>query len=830
MNYAELPVYKQKDKILEALSRNQVIVVESPTGSGKTTQIPQILFQAGYAEKGVIGVTQPRRIAAVSVTEFIARQLGKKVPDTVGYKMRFHDHTDPTTRIKIMTDGTLLQEIKLDYYLSAYSVIMVDEAHERSLNIDFILGLLKRVLEERSDFKVIISSATINPESFSVYFDGCPIVNIDSPMFPVDIRYRPVEPEGDYNALIEAVAGVTQDWIASEPEGDVLVFLPGEKAIKDAASALTLSKNYRDLEILPLYARLSSEEQERVFLDYPGKRKVIIATNIAETSVTIDGVALVVDSGLAKINYYSPTTFTSSLVETPVSKASAKQRRGRAGRTRPGVCVRLFSRQDYERRPLYTAEEIMRTDLSEVVLRMAEIGIKDFEDFEFLTPPEPAGIAGAVETLRLLDALDANRDLTEIGRMMTLFPLSPRHSRMIVEAIHRYPKVLEEVLIATSFLTTNTPFLLPQGEEMEARKAHHTFRHALGDFISYLKIFGAYVESRDRERFCQGYYLDKKVMDEIVNVKTQLTEIVSEQRIPVLSGGEYGDYLAAVARGHIQFICVRAGKGLYYSLTAAKVQIHPSSALWGKEPEYMVAGEIVRTTRLYARSVSLLREEWLRKVSPTLLGDLKARRSGRPVGAHRDAPGEERGRRDFTNQVKIGSEVFKITFVKKRKIVTIPAEKLKYLEEKVQPNVIAGFRDLRAEIQFGGYKLLHGAKLPNLIALAPFIDLTREPITDWPSRKNFTLPRQRSELVGTLDLLLRPTRRAKHEKYLGFLALNSDGQGAYWFTAEKNFTNAASVSLSSLEALADEPEGNLDRDAVAHVNRLYRKLDEMIEK
>jgi ATP-dependent helicase HrpA len=822
MNYAELPVYKQKEKILDALSKNQVIVVESPTGSGKTTQIPQILYQAGFAAKGVIGVTQPRRLAAISVTEFIAGQIGKKVPDTIGYKMRFLDRTDPTTKIKIMTDGTLLQEIKADYYLSQYSVIMVDEAHERSLNIDFILGLLKRVLEARSDFKVIISSATINPESFSVYFDGCPIVNIDSPMYPVDIRYEPVQPEGDYDALIEATARAAEDYVKSVPEGDVLIFLPGEKPIKDTASALMLSRDAKNLEILPLYARLSSEEQERVFLSYPGKRKVIIATNIAETSITIDGVTLVVDSGLAKINYYNPTTYTASLIETPISKASAKQRRGRAGRTRPGVCVRLYSRQDYEHRPLYTAEEILRTDLSEVVLRMAEIGIKDFENFEFLSPPEPAGIAGAVETLRLLDAIDDQRELTATGKMMTLFPLSPRHSRMIVEAVNRYPRVLEEVLVATSFLTTNSPFLLPQGQEMEARKAHHTFRHVLGDFISYLKIFDAFVQSRDRERFCTGYYLDKKVMDEILNVKTQLAEIVSAQHIPIFSGGEYGDYLSAVARGHIQFVCVRAGKGLYYSLTAAKVQIHPSSALWGKEPEYMVAGEIVRTTRLYARSVSILREEWLKNVSPTLLGDLRARRSGRPAPTHGEGGREEGGRRDFTNQIKIGSEVFKITFVKKKKIVTIPADKLKYLEEKVQPNAIAGFRELRAEIQFGQYKLLHGARLPHLIALAPFIDLSHEVLTRWPDRKNFTLPQHRRELIETLDLLLRPAQRKKHEKYLGFLCLNSDGKGAYWFTSEKNFTNAASTSLSGLEALAD--------DAIAHVNRLYRKLDGIIAK
>ena len=495
------------------------------------------------------------------------------------------------------------------------------------------------------------------------------------------------------------------------------------------------------------------------------------------------------------------------------------------GRTRPGVCYRLYSRQDYEHRPLYTTEEILRTDLSEVVLRMAEINIKDFENFEFLSPPEPAGIIGAVETLRLLGALDENRDLTEVGRMMTLFPLSPRHSRIIVEAIHRYPRVLDEILTATAFLTTNSPFLLPQGQEMEARKAHHSFRHALGDFISYLNMYKAYHEARDRERFCSGYYLDKKVMDEILNVKQQLAEIVSEQHIPILGGGDYGDYLAAVARGHIQFVAVRAGRGLYHTLTAAKIQIHPSSALWGKEPEYIVAGEIVRTTRLYARSVSLLREEWLRKVSPTLLGDLRARKSGRKTPIRGEST-----QRDFTNQIKIGSETFKVTLIKNRKVVSIPADKLKYLEEKAPPDYIASLRDLRGEIQFEKYLLLHGARLPNVISLAPHIDLSKGVLTQWPVKRNFNLPHNKRELIRTLDLLLRPARRKKHEKHLGFLCLNSDGKGTYWFTAEKNFTNAVSTSLSGLESLADEPEGNLDHDSIAHVNRLYRRLDGMIGK
>ena len=308
-----LPVYQQKKRILDALASNRVIVVESPTGSGKTTQIPQILLDAGFARSGMIGVTQPRRIAAVSVAEFIAGQRGTSIPDTIGFKMRFEDRTDSATRIKIMTDGILLQEIKADYALSRYSLIMVDEAHERSLNIDFILGLLKRVLAERPEFKVVISSATINAEIFSEYFDACPIVNIETPMYPVQMHYDPPKPGGGPEALQDKIAQIVKKIeYSGSAEGDILIFLPGEGAIKDCMARVQTIR--RTLEVLPLYARLSAEEQERVFDEYPGKRKVIVATNIAETSITIDGVTAVIESGLAKINYYNQRNFTSSLI------------------------------------------------------------------------------------------------------------------------------------------------------------------------------------------------------------------------------------------------------------------------------------------------------------------------------------------------------------------------------------------------------------------------------------------------------------------------------------------------------------------------------------
>ncbi|MBO6099837.1 MAG: ATP-dependent RNA helicase, partial [Spirochaetaceae bacterium] len=404
--YMNLPVYQQKQRILDMLSENQVIVVQSPTGSGKTTQLPVILHEAGYSQNGIIAVTQPRRIAALSVSEFISKQLGTSYPGLVGYKMRFEDKTDLTTKIKIMTDGILLQEMKLDPWMSKYSVVMVDEAHERSLNIDFVLGLLKRVARERKDFKIIVSSATMNTELFSRYFDNCPIVTIDTITYPVTVVYDPPEmpastqSDAASEALLSKISSTIGRILANNDPGDCLVFLPGEKIIKDCLKYLTHTQFGRKLHLVPLYGRLAKEEQERVFDKAPfGKKKVVLSTNIAETSVTIQGITSVIDSGLAKLNFYSPKTFTSSLIECAVSKASCNQRKGRAGRTQAGTCYRLYGRKDFELRPMYTTEEIYRTDLSEVVLRMSELGIFDFEQFDFISPPNREGLRGAIETL-----------------------------------------------------------------------------------------------------------------------------------------------------------------------------------------------------------------------------------------------------------------------------------------------------------------------------------------------------------------------------------------------------------------------------------------------
>ena len=648
MKYTQLPVYEQKARILESLERHQVIVVESPTGSGKTTQLPVILHEAGYTQTGMIGVTQPRRIAALSVSEFIAHQLKVPLGDAVGYKMRFEDHTSPETKIKIMTDGILLQELKLDPWLSKYSVIMVDEAHERSLNIDFILGLLKRILQERQDFKVIISSATINTDMFSMYFNECPVIKIDAMTYPVTLIFDPpaitasTETLAAETALLDKIAVIVGRILSEGRPGAILVFLPGERAIKNCIERLSHEPWFRKLYPLPLYGRLSKEEQERVFKSPPfGKKKIVIATNIAETSITINDIAAVIDSGLSKLNFYNPFTYTSSLDEAPVSKASCNQRRGRAGRTQEGVCYRLYTRKDFETRVMYTTEEIYRTDLSEVVMRMAELGIYDFANFDFISPPGKKGIIGAVDTLNMLGALESDNSLSKIGQMMCLFPLSPRQSRMIVEAVLYYPESIEDVLIAAGFLSARSPFLFPDGHELEARKAHAAFRDPLGDFVSFLKVYRQYMQADNQKKFCDRFYLDERIMAEIANIKEQLELIVSDMGVPILSGGKPADYLTAVARGMIQFVCAAQGRDVYRSLTTEKISIHPGSCMYKEHQAFIVAGEIVRTSRMYAMSVSPLSKDIVALVAPALL-DKKAAQEAR-TRAERAAGGTGKG-------------------------------------------------------------------------------------------------------------------------------------------------------------------------------------------
>ena len=860
IDYQKLPVYEQKQKILDCLRENQVIVVQSPTGSGKTTQIPVILHEAGYSASGVIAVTQPRRIAALSVSEFIARQLRTSYPGLVGYKMRFEDKTDATTRIKIMTDGILLQEMKLDPWLSKYSVIMVDEAHERSLNIDFVLGLLKRVLAERPDFKVIVSSATMNAEAFSAYFGGCPIVTIDTVTFPVTMVYDPPSPKeptttvtaAGCELLLSKIERTVDRVLDNHDDGDILVFLPGEKIIKDCAKRLSQAGFRSRIHIVPLYGRLPKEEQERVFDPAPfGRKKVVLSTNIAETSVTINGITTVIDSGLAKLNFYSPTTFTSSLDETPVSKASSNQRRGRAGRTQPGTCYRLYSRRDFDARPEYTTEEIYRTDLSEVVLRMSELGITDFDSFDFISPPQKDDIRGAVATLNQMGALNADNTLSPIGKMMAEFPLEPRVSRILVESIMRYPDVLEEVVIAAGFMSTHSPFVLPPGEETDARKAHHAFRDIQGDFVSYVRLFRTYQSMRNPARFCQNNYLDERVMAEIASIRQQLEEEIGGLGIPIGSGGSMDDYLCCIASGMIQFVCVREKRDHYRSLTAEHITIHPGSSMFRTDPLFIVAGEIVHTSRTFAMSVSPLTKSLLAKISPDLEAKLNAARGtrGRSLTGNleykgttfSDADGKLLGRDDGHfggrrrqdkkdgSDVVIGGEVFEMGKHKGKKMLILPCDKLRAaLEKEKDGNKMAVLAPIRSKVMIDGAGLLAGEKLELVCKLVQRLDL--RPV-DAKSlvRRNFCVHEDGAaeKLLGELDKILRITMSKKTREY-AFITLFSDGRGTYWFKLSRGFATALNESLSSLETLVDE-DVSLSAGDKERINAVYRLLNGLYE-
>ncbi|MFO7781954.1 MAG: ATP-dependent RNA helicase [Spirochaetia bacterium] len=826
----DLPVYKQRERILDSLQENQVIVVESPTGSGKTTQLPMILHEAGYSRDGVIGVTQPRRIAAVSVSEYIAEELGEAHGETVGYKMRFEDHTSLDTRIKIMTDGILLQELKADAMLSRYSVIMVDEAHERSLNIDFILGLLKRILEARPDFRVIVSSATINAEVFSEYFDSAPIVRIDARMYPVDVIYDPPLAEGDPDELLRKIEEIVVRITEEGPEGDILIFLSGEQIIKNCVSTLAHSPVAGSLHLMPLYGRLSKEEQDAVFPPPPeGRKKVVVATNIAETSITIDGITAVIDPGLAKMNYYNPRTFTSSLVEGPISKASANQRKGRAGRTRPGVCYRLYTPEDFDTRPLFTLEEIYRTDLSEVVLRMAELGIRDFAAFDFISSPGRRSIIGAVETLDLLDALSPDNSLSEVGRMMAEFPLLPRLSRMIVAAIRSFPDVVQESVTAAAFLSTNTPFLLPQGEEVAARRAHHRYRDDAGDFVSYLRLLHAYESAENKQKFCETRYLDPRTMAEIHNVREQLAEIVSDMGLPVGRGGSTADYLCAVSRGLIQFLCARSGKYAYRSLTADRIQIHPGSVMFREDPEYFVAGEIVRTSRMYARSVSPIEKGWIPRIAPELADDIIALSvTDRTKGGKKK---QKKPARDTTNQIHVGAQTFKLEPYKgKKKIAVLPWSRLEKVVRKEHSELPRHYATMRGKILYQGREILGGARLREIFAAARHFNPGRDIISSLPRKKNYQLPEDQGALCNDLGAVLKLAQLKKSAKTLGFVELNTDSVGNYWFRPQRSFYTAVYDTLAALETLADDLPEEVDQNCAETMSATYRHLTAIIEE
>ena len=845
--------------ILDALEANQVIIVESPTGSGKTTQIPIILKEAGYASNGVIGITQPRRIATLGVCSYIRTQIATEgLPENYcGYKMRFYDTTDIDTRIKILTDGMLLQELKTDPDLSRYSVIMVDEAHERSLNIDFILGLLKQITARRPELKVIISSATLNTKVFSRFFGDAPIISIKTRVYNVDVKYFPLRTKGDTDECAHAVCTVLNQILKRfkasgyTDNEDTLVFLPGEFDIKMTMQQIYYECDHDRLQIYPLYGRLNKEEQEQVFNGTePGKMKVVLATNIAETSLTIDGIRIVIDSGYAKINYYNQTDFTSSLVLRTISRSSAEQRKGRAGRTSPGTCYRLYSREDYDARPLWTTEEILRTDLSEVVLRMVDLGIYDFEHFPYITKPDPKAIQSGERTLRLLDAIDNLRHLTPVGDIMVRYPLLPRHSRALVEALRQYPDMIEPVAICVAFLSAKTPFILPPGEEDIARSAHRRFNNAFGDFISYQTIYRKYIAlqgQKKREEFCASNYLDMQSMDEILHITDQLCQITTEMGIPVKETEVTDqesfahDLLVCMGAGLVQYLCIRKRASVYRTLLTDEIYIHPGSAWFRNPPQYLLAGEIVMTTKMYARTVSPLYPDWVPEISKGVADklrklsreaemrdrsprrdDIESRRSGR--SSSRNAGLSAKASEEAGSKVSklYGFEFPVVRDVGKkntRNIVVIPSADLPALAKSYR-RASRHPKGIMAAILYNGSYLAYGERLYDIISLEGRVDFSPEgyvarPVTQVYNRENI------ADLIPHLGDIMR-LAPLKDKGRLGFLELLVSGKGSVFFHVSRSFTDALNNTAYTLLGIMDEVDLPEFRKAY---NRILRMLD-----
>jgi ATP-dependent helicase HrpA len=610
-----LPINARREEICAAVEANPVVIVCGETGSGKTTQLPKMLLDMGRGKAGRIGHTQPRRIAARSVAARIAEELGGELGGTVGYKVRFHDKVGQRSAIKLMTDGILLAETQGDRKLREYDSIIVDEAHERSLNIDFLLGYLKRLTSERRDLKVVITSATIDADRFSRHFDNAPVIEVSGRLYPVEVRYRPVDGDAEdttrdeeEQALADAV-----DELCRQGEGDVLVFLPGEREIREAGETLR-RKGLRGVEILPLYSRLPAAEQDRIF--HPGRaRRVVLATNVAETSLTVPRVRYVVDTGEARVKRYSYRNKVEMLQVEAVSQAAAQQRAGRCGRVADGVCIRLYSEEEFKKRPAYTDPEVLRSSLAAVILRAKSLGLGELEDFPFLDPPAPRAIADGYGLLQELNAVGESRELTDIGRELARLPLDPRIGRMLVAA--RAERCLAQVRIIAAALSVQDPRSRPADKAAAADERHAQFADQRSDFLAYLKLWQLF--DGKWEKACRENFLSVPRMREWRDVETQLGRTLEELEWPASSSTEYRNIHRALCTGLLGNIGTREeAEGSYLGARGIKFWVHPGSGV--KKPgRWVMAGELVETTRLFARSVAALDPKWLEELGGHLL-------------------------------------------------------------------------------------------------------------------------------------------------------------------------------------------------------------------
>ncbi|MEU8626797.1 ATP-dependent RNA helicase HrpA [Streptomyces sp. NPDC048669] len=631
----QLPVSQKKDEILEAIRDHQVVIVAGETGSGKTTQIPKICMELGRGVRGMIGHTQPRRIAARTVAERIAEELKTPLGEAVGWKVRFTDQVNQdATFVKLMTDGILLAEIQTDRELLAYDTIIIDEAHERSLNIDFLLGYLARLLPKRPDLKVVITSATIDPQRFARHFGEAPVVEVSGRTYPVEVRYRPLLEEDSDDSDRDQITAICDavDELQSEGPGDVLVFLSGEREIRDTADALG-KRNLRHTEVLPLYARLSHSEQHRVFQRHTGRR-IVLATNVAETSLTVPGIKYVIDPGNARISRYSHRTKVQRLPIERISQASANQRKGRCGRTSDGICIRLYSEDDFLTRPEFTDPEILRTNLASVILQMTAAGLGDIEKFPFIDPPDHRNIRDGVQLLQELGALDPEekdpkKRLTPLGRQLSQLPVDPRLARMVIEADRN--GCVREVMVIAAALSIQDPRERPSEKQTQADQQHARFKDETSDFLAFLNLW-RYIREQQKERgsssfrrMCKQEYLNFLRIREWQDIYAQLRTVAKQMGLELdesstgAAAPEQSVHTSLLA-GLLSHIGLKdTEKNEYVGARSAKFAIFPGSALFKKQPRFVMSAELVETSRLWARVNARVEPEWIEPLAQHLL-------------------------------------------------------------------------------------------------------------------------------------------------------------------------------------------------------------------
>ena len=627
----ELPVVARREEIATAIAANPVVIVCGETGSGKTTQLPKICLELKRGVNGFIGHTQPRRIAARTVAARVASELKSPLGHAVGYKVRFSDKLSRQTYIKVMTDGILLAETQGDRLLRAYDTLIIDEAHERSLNIDFLLGYVKRLLPRRPDLKLIVTSATIDAERFSRHFDGAPVIEVSGRTYPVEVRYRPlgVAETDDEIDLEQAIVDAADELMRERAGGDILVFLPGEREIRETADALRQhafgkGAGRQTVEVLPLYARLSYEEQARVFRS-GGARRIVLATNVAETSLTVPGIRYVIDTGLARVNRYSYRNKVEQLGIEKISRASADQRAGRCGRVAAGACIRLYPEDDYAARPQYTDPEILRSSLATVILRMKALRIGNVEDFPFLEPPAPRMIADGYQLLAELGAVDERNELTPVGAQLAKFPIDPRIARMIIAA--KAEACLTEVLVIAAALSIQDPRERPMDKAAVADKAHEPFLDERSDFLAFLamwKFFDEALRHRKSNRKLQDlvhqHFLSHRRMREWRDIHGQLAALAGEMGMhPNETPAEYAPIHRALLAGLLGNIGFKTEDGEYAGARGIRFAIFPGSALRKAQPKWVMAAELVETARLYARCVARIEPEWIEPLARRLV-------------------------------------------------------------------------------------------------------------------------------------------------------------------------------------------------------------------